>query len=61
MDDAKYLVKIPQGTLLGREFISDLNGSVFYAFLGIPYAKPPVGNLRFMVSRFLRSSSAIIR
>lgn len=50
VDMDKLRVKTTQGELLGGEFISDLNGEKYYGFLGIPYAKPPVGNLRFMVS-----------
>ena len=37
-----------QGTLKGFEQKSR-NGTKFQAFLGVPYAKPPVGNLRFEV------------
>ncbi|KAJ8881678.1 hypothetical protein PR048_018164 [Dryococelus australis] len=39
-------VKIAQGTLRGAEGKS-ADGTTFYKFLGIPYARPPVGNLRF--------------
>lgn len=40
------IVSIGQGKLKGRETKTD-NGIPFYEFLGIPYAKPPIGNLRF--------------
>ncbi|XP_047535130.1 esterase FE4-like [Vanessa atalanta] len=40
------VVSINQGKLKGGEAISD-NGVPYYEFLGIPYAKPPIGNLRF--------------
>jgi carboxylesterase type B len=43
-------VKINQGVLEGREDTSMSTGKTFYSFLGIPYAKPPVGELRFQVS-----------
>nr|CAD7395824.1 unnamed protein product [Timema cristinae] len=39
--------RIPQGELLGKKVSSSYTGSVFYSFQGIPYAKPPVGPLRF--------------
>ncbi|KAK9746439.1 Carboxylesterase family [Popillia japonica] len=34
------------GKLRGKTLL-DIKGSVFYGFQGIPYAKPPLGNLRF--------------
>ena len=43
------LVTIPQGTLKGKEEKSP-HGDVYYSFQGIPFAKPPVGDLRFKVS-----------
>lgn len=39
------LVKISQGTLNGTIQIARY-GRCFSAFLGVPYAKPPIGNLR---------------
>lgn len=48
--EPNLVVKTAQGKLLGTERTSDLDGIGYYAFLGIPYAKPPIGNLRFMVS-----------
>lgn len=44
------IVKISQGAIEGKEMIND-NGKSFRGFLGIPYAKPPIGNLRFKVRR----------
>nr|CAD7586925.1 unnamed protein product [Timema genevievae] len=41
--------RIPQGELLGKKVSSSNTGGVFYSFQGIPYAKPPVGPLRFKV------------
>lgn len=46
------LVQIKQGTLKG--VVCD-NGVKYIAFKGIPYAKPPVGKLRFKVSTSIRT------
>ncbi|XP_057652547.1 juvenile hormone esterase-like [Diorhabda carinulata] len=43
---AEIIVKIPNGELMGRKEYS-LRGISFYAFQQIPFAKPPIGNLRF--------------
>lgn len=42
------LVKIEEGKLLGK-YMKSKSGREFAAFQGIPYAKPPVGKLRFEV------------
>lgn len=39
-------VKVNEGVLEG-EIVEGSLGGTFYSFKGIPYAKPPVGNLRF--------------
>ncbi|XP_065225799.1 esterase E4-like [Planococcus citri] len=41
------VVETVQGKVQGRAFESVLNQAEYYGFLGIPYAKPPVGDLRF--------------
>ena len=41
-------VTLNQGKLRGGKAISD-KGTTYYEFLGVPYAKPPVGDLRFKV------------
>lgn len=38
-----------QGTLKGETLVSR-DGRPFYAFYNIPYAEPPIGQLRFEVS-----------
>lgn len=41
-------VTIKQGTIRGTT-ATNLNGDIFYKFLGIPYSKPPINSLRFKV------------
>lgn len=48
-------VNITQGTLVGKVEVSSRQQN-YYAFRGIPYAKPPVGKLRFKVVYVLFSS-----
>lgn len=43
---SKVLVTIKQGTLRGNEETTH-NNFKFFTFMGIPYAKPPVGKLKF--------------
>ncbi|XP_068084824.1 juvenile hormone esterase [Anabrus simplex] len=45
-DDEYPIITLPQGALKGKRVTPD-NLSPYYSFLGIPYGKPPVGNLRF--------------
>lgn len=47
------IVQVKQGKLKGIRNTSVLTGEPFYSFLGIPFAKPPIGNLRFQVSSLL--------
>lgn len=47
--DEKLIVEVNQGKLQGQEFESVLTKEPYYGFLGIPYAKPPLGELRFQV------------
>lgn len=42
------IINIDQGCLKGKTGV-DYNGRKYFSFLGIPYAKPPVGELRFKV------------
>lgn len=41
-------IMLPEGTVIGS--VKKLpNGSLCYAYKGIPYAEPPLGELRFEV------------
>lgn len=42
---------ITEGVIKGR-VSKDYKGGKFLSFQGIPYAKPPIGDLRFKVSRY---------
>lgn len=52
-------VSTPSGRLRGL-FLKSTEGDDYYSFKGIPYAKPPIGDLRFQVSfqNFFRTSSS---
>lgn len=45
---AEVLVNVEQGQLKGKSE-TDYEGRIFYSFMGIPYAKPPIEDLRFKV------------
>lgn len=42
-------ISTSQGTIQGTTYTSEFNQQQYCAFLGIPYAKPPINELRFMV------------
>lgn len=44
------VVETTHGKVLGKKIKTLLNGDSYYGFMGIPYAKPPVNELRFLVS-----------
>lgn len=44
------LIEVQQGQLEGITRKSILTEKEYFCYLGIPYAKPPVGDLRFQVS-----------
>lgn len=48
-DDDFKTVDTNDGAIRGRRSTTFLKNTPFYSFKGIPYAKPPVGNLRFKV------------
>jgi len=45
------IVKTPNGTLHGKT-MATRHGRNIYAFLGIPYAAPPIKELRFKVKNY---------
>lgn len=42
------VLRLNQGQIIGS-FLKSREGRVFKAYQGIPYAKPPIGDLRFKV------------
>lgn len=48
--DKYKVVETTNGKIRGTLNTTFLNGIPFYSFKGIPYAKPPIGVLRFRVS-----------
>ncbi|XP_069678766.1 uncharacterized protein [Periplaneta americana] len=47
LSESDLIVNLSQGSLEGKTMTSARSNKTFFGFLGIPYAKPPVGNLRF--------------
>ncbi|EEB19354.1 Esterase FE4 precursor, putative [Pediculus humanus corporis] len=47
MSSEEIIVEISDGFLRGKKCISVRNNFPYFSFQGIPYAQPPVGNLRF--------------
>lgn len=45
------IIEIKEGKLKGKQLITR-DGKVYFVFLGIPYAEPPQGKLRFKVSKY---------
>lgn len=44
------IVETTHGKVSGKIFYTLLSGDSYYGFMGIPYAKPPINELRFLVS-----------
>ncbi|XP_028177242.1 esterase E4-like [Ostrinia furnacalis] len=42
-----FQVKLKQGKIIGKRSETVFDGRSYYVFYGVPYAKPPVGKLRF--------------
>lgn len=51
--DPYKIVMTENGAVRGRLDVTYLHQKPYYAFRGVPYAKPPVGDLRFKVSSIL--------
>jgi hypothetical protein len=48
-DEQQPIVNVPTLGRIGGSQLSSSSGRKFHAFRAIPYAEPPVGNLRFNV------------
>lgn len=48
----EIVVNTNTGKVSGKEVSSIVENLKYYSFLGIPYAKPPINELRFMVRFF---------
>lgn len=47
-EESKIVVQTKDGPVCG--FLENTDEGTCYKFLGIPYAQPPIGRLRFLVS-----------
>jgi hypothetical protein len=56
--DSDPIVHIPEGSIRGTTLTSIRSNRTFFAFMGIPYAKPPVGHLRFKVRKIISYSAS---
>jgi len=43
----KMTVILDQGTIIGLQYKTRLSDKPYFSFLGVPYAKPPINDLRF--------------
>ena len=51
MSDNK-IIQTQGGKVRGSKELTALENKEYYAFKGIPFAEPPIGNLRFKVYNF---------
>lgn len=51
-DDQYCTVEIEHGLIRGKLNRTLFDAKLFYSFRGIPFAKPPLGDLRFKVLKF---------
>ncbi|CAG9765830.1 unnamed protein product [Ceutorhynchus assimilis] len=49
--DDRLVVNLPDGKVRGAEYSTPINNFSYVGFLAIPYAEPPVGDLRYESSR----------
>lgn len=54
------VVQVSQGKLMGLKLKSVYQRTPYYSFQGIPFAEPPVGELRFMVGRQIFTVVSIV-
>lgn len=47
----KLMVQLPDGSRILGRYLTSLAGKGIRAFMGVPYAEPPIGELRFKVIR----------
>lgn len=53
-------VQLPDGSRLVGRYLTSLTGRGIRAFMGVPYAEPPVGDLRFKVNIFMTPHQIIL-
>ena len=46
----KLKVQLPDGSRIVGRYLTSLTGRGIRSFLGVPYAEPPINDLRFKVS-----------
>ncbi|KAH9641207.1 hypothetical protein HF086_004594 [Spodoptera exigua] len=59
-DDDVTLVEVEQGQLRGQVLDAVVGDFQYFSFKGIPYAKPPVGKLRFKDPEYLDSWEGVL-